>query len=300
MSSGVAAEARAIMSRTAGSWRSISARSASLRTWTWSSRASSISVESNRLPRLSGAICGWSGSTMAAPITVAVALVGEDGERVDRSARALQSGDEPSRRRRGGSGGRRAANGPAHRGVPSRRRPRCGSRSGTRPRTPRGRRAIAARLICTDSGGPSVAAHRDLLDGRPVDERPDHRRRERSAAGLGLVALADRGQQAHLGAQHRVGRSPERRSAARGGQTCWPAARHRPADRRSRTGSGSRSWSPWACRGRAHSPRRGGNRRGPPGARSRLRLARPPASTSPSSAATVASSVARPRSSLAR
>ncbi len=65
--SDVTALARSIISRTAGSWRSISARSSSLSTCTWRTSASSISVLSNRLPRLSGAICGWSGSTIAVP-----------------------------------------------------------------------------------------------------------------------------------------------------------------------------------------------------------------------------------------
>ena len=50
-----------------GPGRSISARSSSLSACTWRTSASSISVLSNRLPRLSGAICGWSGSTIAAP-----------------------------------------------------------------------------------------------------------------------------------------------------------------------------------------------------------------------------------------
>ncbi len=69
MSSEDACSARSIIARTAGSPPSIAARSSSLSTCTCSSSASSISVESNRPPRLSGASCGWSGSTIAAPTT---------------------------------------------------------------------------------------------------------------------------------------------------------------------------------------------------------------------------------------
>ncbi len=71
--SGVLAAARSTISRTAGSCLPISSRSESLSACTWSSSASSISVESNRLPRLSGAMLGWSGSTIAAP-SIAVSV----------------------------------------------------------------------------------------------------------------------------------------------------------------------------------------------------------------------------------
>ncbi len=80
MSSGVALAARAIISRTAGSWRSISSRSPSDSVRTCSSSASSISVESNSPPRLSGAIRGWSGRTMAAPRTTSSASVARTGK----------------------------------------------------------------------------------------------------------------------------------------------------------------------------------------------------------------------------
>ena len=65
--SGVTADARSIISRTAGSCSAICAALLVAEHRTCRTSASSISVLSNRLPRLSGAICGWSGSTIAAP-----------------------------------------------------------------------------------------------------------------------------------------------------------------------------------------------------------------------------------------
>ena len=80
ISSGVVLSARSIISRTAGSWLETAARSSSLSAWTWSSSASSISVLSNRLPRLSGAIRGWSGRTIAAPSTASSLGVASTGK----------------------------------------------------------------------------------------------------------------------------------------------------------------------------------------------------------------------------
>ena len=66
--SGVAALARSTIACTVGSWAAICARSESLSACTCSSSASSISVLSNRLPRLSGAIRGRvSGARSARP-----------------------------------------------------------------------------------------------------------------------------------------------------------------------------------------------------------------------------------------
>ena len=96
MSSGVAAAARSIISRTAGSARSISARSASLSTCTWSSSASSISVESNRPPRLSGAIWGWSGSTYVVPSTASSCLGRQHRIGVDARRGAVERRAEPA------------------------------------------------------------------------------------------------------------------------------------------------------------------------------------------------------------
>ena len=58
----------------------ISSRSPSQSASTWSSSASSISVPSNRSPRLSGAICGWSGSMIAAPSSASSASVASTGK----------------------------------------------------------------------------------------------------------------------------------------------------------------------------------------------------------------------------
>ena len=109
MSSGVAAAARAIISRTAGSAAAISARSSSERARTCSSSASSISVPSKRSPRLSGARRGWSGSMIAAPSSASSAVGREHREGVDALGRpAPRAARRSARRRPAGPGAWRA------------------------------------------------------------------------------------------------------------------------------------------------------------------------------------------------
>ena len=133
-SSGVTAQARSIISLTAGSWCSISARSSSLSACTCRTSASSISVLSNRLPRLSGAICGWSGRTIAAPSITSSCRRGEHRPGVDAVAGGVELREEAPAPRRAAIGwveiSERAI---AAGAVEAGRAPRCGSRRGTRP-----------------------------------------------------------------------------------------------------------------------------------------------------------------------
>ena len=164
------------------------------------------------------------------------------------------------------------------------------------------------RVVDADADPPSCAALESSTSSasarsraRPVGARagskansvadPGLGRARRGAAGpsssrrsVALVALAGGLQEADRRPRPASPRArPEHAldpQVVEGASRC---ARRRPAGRRSRTGSGSRSWSPRACRGRARSPRRAARRPAPRAARSRpgLRLrseqlARPP------------------------
>ena len=266
---------RARSSRARGVLRRRSAaRSPSLSACTWSSSASSISVSSKRLPRLSGAICGWSGSTIAAP---------EHGVVLGASrAPATMLTLSPAR-----SSGERNR-------PPSARSTTCVERSELERRA-RGRaaRRDARSVLCDartrtrspsrDSSRAPAERHveRELLrpPGRIQDDAPLDR----------LVALArspggSARSAGQLARRVEAGTRPEVVEGAR------PSAPRRPAGRRSRTASASRSWSPRACRGRGRSPRRAASRRA-------RRRPRSPASTPHPRAAraTPASSEGSPR-----
>ena len=71
----------------------MASRSPSLSVCTCSSSASSISVPSNRLPRLWGEISGWSGSTIAAPTTVSSASEASTGNVFTLCSSGVSSGD---------------------------------------------------------------------------------------------------------------------------------------------------------------------------------------------------------------
>ena len=155
-SSGVAAAARASIARTAGSCRAACSRSSSENASTCSSSASSISVESNRLPRLSGASCGWSGSMIAAPSTASSASRGQHrpgvhllalGDRRGVRAVAVERRDEAAAVDvRGDVRGEQAvARAPPRARAPRRPRSCCARTAPAAPRRPRAAPPTAAR-----------------------------------------------------------------------------------------------------------------------------------------------------------
>ena len=254
ISAGVAAAARSIIARTAGSSRSIEARSSSESASTCSRSASSISVPSKRSPRLSGAICGCSGSTIVAPSSVSSSSVASTGKvfSLRRSAppSSGSSGEakRPARSRRIGSVESSAAASASARPAPSRlerRRVADAQLDGVSPGPARG------------GGQAHHCAQAVLLEdlrrrlGRELCERA---RRDGDAALDGLVTGAARLQEAQLAADatHRRRRAPVR--AARGSRRRPRSPPRRRAGRRCRTAWASRSWRCRSCTGRARSP----------------------------------------------
>ena len=271
MSSGVAATAR---SSIVAHGRVVPRRSPRARrresASTCRSSASSISVASNRLPRLSGASCGWSGSMIAAP-SIASSLVGrEHGEGVD-VAHVMTAAATSS-------GGRWTGSAPPARSARRRAWRAASARSASRGRARRRPRVV----LCTQHASRGERRRRPRAPSERV--RGPRRSRTRpcgsaSASGQldapldGLVALAVGCEEAH--ARRRLASAADsRRTAAARGRTSSGCRRRRPAGRRSRTASASRSSSRPACTGRARSPPTAACRRAPRASLMRSRAAR--------------------------
>ena len=199
---------------------------------TCSSSASSISVPSKRSPRLSGASCGWSGSTIAAPSSASFVVGREHREGVDVRARHGRGGGVLGRRdRREEAGAARA------------RATTCVEQQARAQRAgavePRRRTSV---VLCTHvvtrtsrraerlRGHPDAPAHRVEGEGHGRPAPP--RARASVVAGsstrraTACVALAAGSQEAHLDAERRAVVGPRRSPASGRGRTssALPAA----------------------------------------------------------------------------
>ena len=255
ISAGVAAAARSIIARTAGSSRSIEARSSSESASTCSSSASSISVPSNRSPRLSGAICGCSGSTIVAPSSTSSAGGGEHREGVlarDAAGARRRAARRSAPRRGAGAAAWRAGSRRSASARPASRRTNgvaLSTRNSTAYRAGR-----AGRPTRRTTAAQAVVREDLLLAARRRALRAGARAKATPALG-GLVARArspaGSGARRRARASASASASAAQREAVEAPPRCRPRRR---AGRRCRTASASRSWPCRACTGRARSP----------------------------------------------
>ena len=267
--------------RTAGSWPAACSRSASERACTCRSSASSISVLSNRVPRLWGASLGWSGSTIAAPRTASSPAPASTGQMLT-LAPPRSSGEtkrpadtritmwveiSESAQRRGPVEARRDVDRVVHAGAHEHAAVGVSALGAQRQRPPSN---------CTVPRSPIV--DRPELDpplGAPRAGRP-------TGTGSAGWRSGARPAQARPGTRAGRGQRPPRTRPRRS------------ADRRSRTASGSRSWLLRGCTGTARSPRTAAHRPAPAATQSA------PSPASSSSSAMLTSKLGWPRAARRR